>query len=56
MHIAFRILICIVVALVAVIAMTAIQETMGTKSNALVGGVGAISVFAAWWLTGKRSS
>jgi hypothetical protein len=51
-----RILICVVVAVVTVVAMVAIlHATIGHTSNAIVGGVGALVVFATWYLTGAKS-
>jgi uncharacterized BrkB/YihY/UPF0761 family membrane protein len=50
-----RIAICLVVALVTVPAMVFVMYAVrGETSNAIVGAVGAIAVFAAWFLTAPK--
>jgi hypothetical protein len=55
MHKGIRIVICLVVAIVAVVGMVAFQRaTGGQPRGALTGGVGAAAFVLAWLLTGLR--
>jgi hypothetical protein len=50
-----RILICVVVAIITVTIMVVIlHATIGRSSNAIIGPIGAIVVFATWFLTGLK--
>jgi hypothetical protein len=51
-----RILVCIVVAIITVTILVAIfRATTGQSSNAIIGTVGALAVFATWYLTGPKN-
>ncbi len=51
-----RILVCLFVAIITVtIMVAAMQSTMGRSSNAIIGPVGAIVVFATWYLTRPKN-
>jgi hypothetical protein len=50
-----RVLICLVVAIIAVTVMVLIlHATIGRSSNAIIGPVGPIIVIATWFLTGLK--